>query len=959
MKKLILCLSVACTGLLLSSCVDKNELVDEDSKPSWLGSSIYNELENPSGAGLQGSFKTYLRLIDDLGYAETMKRTGSKTVFPANDEAFAKFFENETWKGVRQYSDLSEAQKKLLLYSSMLDNALLVDMLSNASGTSSVYKGRAVKHQSAITAIDTVTHYYMPYAETFRNNSNFTRFDSQGGISVVSDATRPMIVHFTRDYMLTNNITTTGSDNDFSLLTGGSYEDGDAYIYGNKIICPDVTCLNGYIHQVDSVVTPPGNMAQMLKGMPDCSIFSHLLDRFAVPRYNATVTNNYHDWYREQSLVKDMSGVSNPDSIFEIRYLSSYSQDYKTFNLDGDGKVVSSANLLTLDPGWNAYYKASNSNDGMETYLNDLAAMFVPNDEAMKKYFVSGEGAPIMDFYKYLPNTEENVIYNVDSIPTSTVAALLNNLMKTSFVDNVPSKFPSMIDDAADHMDMEIGYINKKSNGAYDIHVANNGVVYVMNKVVGPKKYVAVSAPTLFSNDLDVISWIINNKSVNSDQTDNAYSLDLDFYAYLLAMSANYALFMPNDDAFDKFYVNPATLGSDQPECVHFYTTNSNPYFGASRWRYDTATNSVTDSLGVYDLATKSQMTAVKAMLQDIMNYHTVVLSDGETLGSQNYYKTKHGGEIKVEGGSQASDMEGAVIKGGSQVDNGVAAASIAKTYNMENGHTYIIDRLIQGPFNSVYKTLKDNQDFSEFFELCEGFNEELLNWCGISSVPDEETGLRKIDQYKVFYQPGEYETEESKQHRCLDFNVKMFNSYNYTVYAPNNNAMEEAYSKGLPRWETINKLWEDNADHGDKAEANAKVSALAMIEKIKDFVFYHFQNSSVYADKTVEGGNYTSFLLDSNSRNLSLSVSGGDNKLTVTDASGLAHTIDANSTKAVNRMARDFEFDTNSSSASYMKTSSFAVVHEIDQPLYYNTDRSFAVGSKVASAKFHNYNRN
>ncbi len=958
MKKLILCLSVICTGLL-SSCVDKHELVDEESKPSWLGSSIYEELRNPSGAGLQGTFNYYLRLIDDLGYAETMQRTGSKTIFPANDEAFEKFFASGTWSGVTKYSDLSETQKKLLLYSSMLDNALLVDMLSNASTSSSVYKGRAVKHQSALNAIDTITHYYMPYAETFKNNSNFSRFDAQGGISVVSDATRPMIVHFTRDYMLNNNITTTGTDNDFSLITGGDYSDGDAYIYGNKIICPDVTCQNGYIHQVDAVVTPPGNMAQMLKNMDECKIFSHMLDRFAVPRYNAEVTNNYHDWYREQSLVKDMSGVSNPDSIFEIRYLSGYSQNFKTFNLDANGKTVSSDYLLTFDPGWNAFYRANNTNDGMEPYLNEIAAMFVPNDEAMMNYFVNGEGAPIMDFYKYLPNTKENVIRNVDSIPMGTTAALLSNLMKLSFADNVPSKFSSMIDDAADHMDMQLDYINKKADGNYDIHVANNGVIYVMNKVVGPKKYVAVSAPTLFSSDLNVISWIINNKSVNSDQTSNTYSLDLDFYAYLLAMSANYALFMPNDGAFDKFYVNPATLGHERPECVHFYKTSANPYFGASRWGYDVDNNTVTDSLGVYNLANSDNMTAIKAMLQDIMNYHTVVLGNGELLGSNTYYKTKHGGEIKVEGGSQSNNMVGASVKGGSQIDNGVPAANIAITYNMENGHTYIIDRVIQGPFNSVYKTLQETPAFSSFYELCNGFNDELLAWCGISSQADAETGIRPIDQYKVFYQPGEYDENSTTQHRCLDFNIKMFNSYNYTVYVPNNKAMEEAYENGLPRWEEINKLWEDNAEHGDKAEANAKVSALEKIQKIKEFVYYHFQNSSIYADKTGDSDNYSSFLVDGNNRNLSLYVSVGNNKLTVTDASGLSHTVDANGSCVANKMARDFEFDRNSTSANYMKTSSFAVLHEIDQPLYYNKDRNYAVGSEISSAKPHNYKRN
>ena len=154
MKKIIFCVSLVLTGLM-TACIDKNEAVDADSKPSWLGGSIYQELKNPEY--LSGTFSTYLRLVDDLGYAEVLNRTGSKTVFPANDEAFDRFFQSNDW-GVRQYADLSEAQKKMLLYSSMLDNALLVSMLSNVSNTSgaesSVTKGMAIKHQTQLSVTD-------------------------------------------------------------------------------------------------------------------------------------------------------------------------------------------------------------------------------------------------------------------------------------------------------------------------------------------------------------------------------------------------------------------------------------------------------------------------------------------------------------------------------------------------------------------------------------------------------------------------------------------------------------------------------------------------------------------------------------------------------------------------------------------------------------------------------------
>lgn len=312
MKKLIFCFSLVCVGML-SSCVDKNELVDEKSKPSWLGESIYGELSNPDPSkGLTGTFKNYLRLVDDLGYAETLNRTGSKTVFPANDEAFERFFQSNDW-GVSRYEDLTQAQKKMLLYSSMLDNAILVEMLSNVSSNDGIVSGNAVKHATSLNAIDTVTTYpFLSALDAYGERNPFwTRFSN--GISLVSDATKPMLVHFTRDYMLKNSITTVGDGSDFSIITGGSYEDSnDAYVFGNRITSRDITCQNGYIHQVEDVVTPPGNMAQLIKRDKNLSIFNHMLDRFAMPVYNSQVTNNYHDWYAEQEKVQDMTGVPNP-----------------------------------------------------------------------------------------------------------------------------------------------------------------------------------------------------------------------------------------------------------------------------------------------------------------------------------------------------------------------------------------------------------------------------------------------------------------------------------------------------------------------------------------------------------------------------------------------------------------------------------------------------------------------
>ena len=89
------------------SCSDDYDL--DDNKPSFLGGSIYDELE------ARGNFKYTLRLINDLDYADVLAKTGSKTIFAANDAAYEKFFAETTWTAadgtrVDSYDKLSLAQ---------------------------------------------------------------------------------------------------------------------------------------------------------------------------------------------------------------------------------------------------------------------------------------------------------------------------------------------------------------------------------------------------------------------------------------------------------------------------------------------------------------------------------------------------------------------------------------------------------------------------------------------------------------------------------------------------------------------------------------------------------------------------------------------------------------------------------------------------------------------------------
>lgn len=977
MKKIFFCVSLVLTGLM-SSCVEKYEEVDANSMPEWLGSSIYAELENPGTSGLSGTFSTYLRLISDLGEAETLSRTGSKTVFPANDDAFARFFSNNEW-GVRSYDELSTGQKKLLLYSSMLDNPLLLQLLPNVSnGTAEPMNGMALKHSTNVSVIDSVQH--LTREEMPANNAYWEPYYGTG-IDVVCDATRPMMVHLTREYMINNGITNTGANSDFEILTGTPYPQNGkaAYIFNDAVTVADVTCLNGYIHQMQDVVVPPGNMAQVLRRKDNTHFFSRILDYFAVPISVPKVTNSYSEWARNQV------PAAPEKEIYALRYLSNRSYDSEQNTASALTRMNGSniSNVLNFDPGWNQYYpKPANESGKVDYAIQDMGAFFVPSDQAMIDYFTQrsatskGPGAYLIDIYGCYPDEQNNVEHlaeNLDSLHSKNpqvLTAFINNLMKASFAGSVPSKFEAVLNDASENMGLHIDSINRRNDGKYDITFANNGVVYVMKTLYAPDEYQAVLAPASVYPDMRVMNWAVQDQGSSSDA---AYHLDADYKYYLLSMSSNYAFFIPDDAAFDLYYLDPASLGHREgnningrilPDMLHFYydtQKKTEPKLACERYYYNMETGAVEGE------PRSEEIKNVRTQLVDLLNYHTVVLPSERVNNAllpmnhngNHYYKTKHGGEIYVDGHM----MNGRVMSG-PQIDNPAQfpAPKITQIYPEKNGNAYRLDRVIMSPIASVYSVLNGNTQLKQFLDLCLDLGtEEVLSWAGISGERLNASGTKDDnypcaqDAYTIFtpdYRVGSSCVSDA----CLDYNVKMFNTYNYTLFAPDNAAMEKAYAMGLPRWSDVTDLYEQYKDMTEDETSevlNAKEQAHDMIDAIRDFIRYHFVTGSVYADNVIDLTSPRVKTMTSDEMGVAkeLRISGGGGVMNIADAySGHAVSVNANdASKMSNRMTRDYWFDNSALRAKFIVTSSFCVVHEISEPLCGNSEGKYYTPSASA----------
>jgi hypothetical protein len=234
---------------------------------------------------------------------------------------------------------------------------------------------------------------------------------------------------------------------------------------------------------------------------------------------------------------------------------------------------------------------------------------------------------------------------------------------------------------------------------------------------------------------------------------------------------------------------------------------------------------------------------------------------------------------------------------------------------------------------------LQNDPRFSEFLDLCTDFDMDSVMEFASDKLVEQNpvTKKKRMEAYHTFAAKG-----------GLTDNVNYFNSYNYTVYAPDNEAMQKAYSLGLPKWSDIKVLYDQYNERLDHEKASGSISeevqaarnkALAMVEEINAFIRYHFQDNSLYADNTVEGGIYPTACSDSLGIREKLTVSGGAGKLIVQDKRGQQITIESNTSKLSNEMARDFVIDSKKHAIS---TSSFAVVHQISTPLnmHKDTDR-------------------
>ena len=817
------CLLFVCA--MVQSCRD--EYYYDDKEPDFLGSSIYGYLEE------EGNFKHFLQVITDLGYEEVLRKTGSKTLFVADDVAFEKAILEE-W-GFTKYEQLTDAHKRIILNNAMLDNAYLLEMLSkwpSADALGEPTAGRCVRLGTSANVTDTIGYFYDK--DLPQNNVLWDRF-REDGIRLALDATPTTMVFFTNDYLYQSNITTA----DLGFILGReSANASDIYVFDKKVLMGDdqkplsnVVCKNGYVHQLDGLLIPPSNMAEEIRTNGETGVFSRMLDRFAAPvplGKTSQVSETYNRLYH--------SGEDG-EQLYEKRYFTSESErgaqkkggGFLSYE-DVDKKKQDAAGSLYFDPGWNAY-QAGTSGTPKE---QDMAAIFAPTDEALLQYFTDpkGTGRSLIERYAKIDATTigstDKLVAAIDSIPEEILQALIRNLMQISFKSAVPSKFANILDDARDPIGVTKDNVQKSL-------VANNGVVYLVDTVFSPARYVAVTAPVMLDDSL-----LIANTAIE----------DLDYDKYLLSMQNKFGLIVPTNDAM--IFYDPYTAKDAEKRIAYkFVYIAKDNVIKVEKWNaYDPSTGAYGPLRGkkLGDLSDTDKEKLFKEMLE----YYIVpddIGAEEDCAKGRKYYMAKGYGTVKV-----GRDENGQVnaLAGGRELQNGTMIPLGRAPYEQKNGQTYRLSAgMIHPATQSVYDVLYGTDEFSEFYSLCypSGMSDlfEYMKKYIKSEYKEDVT----VDQFSIF---------DSKK------NVRMFDTYHYTVYVPSNEAMGLAYEQGLPTWEGLNeerltldamekdslpKLANDAAKTAELKEeiAQRRKDLKSGVDLILSFVKYHFQDNSVYVD--------------------------------------------------------------------------------------------------------------
>lgn len=824
-----------------------------------------------------GDYTYTLRLLSDLGYTEVLNETGCNfTFFAANDNAWRIFLASSACP-VKSYEELSARQKYSLLERMLLRGSYPEARLGSRSGSGTYaddcfYKtsgeGVAIIRQQNV-AYNANSVVYVP-ASKLPAGQYWEALRKQGGAYFAYPDASPTTV-FTKMACEKLGIT----EEDMEFLTQKSYNSATGMYFYTIPVEKEIHCLNGYLYVLSELAFPPGTMDEELRNVPECTLFSSFLDRFTMPT------------------TENMQGLYEGDQPV---YRKAYFAQGGSYALRNPMDTDYHSQLL-FDPSWQQNYFSKG-----ETFDQNMAVMFVPTDRAWTEWWNSSSGRIFM-----------NGINSWEEVPNDLLVRLVNNHLKTSFKGAFPSVFHKVLNDG----NREQGI---RKEDVVKVIQANNGIIYVVDKVYTPDAYISVMAPSLNVDGLKTICYAV----VNTDRT--PYIPD-GYGTYLNSMENTFSFVAPTDHALQD-YVNPFYVSDDGSYERVAFSVTANNRIQAVLTRIDSkgvpgTSRTIEFYMNGYNSTGTTGYRMVQSMLKDILDNCIVVMKQDD-WSKGGYYQTKGGTYLDI-----SSFVKGATVLSGRNTERNESPQT-SDFFNQSNsvlngelgsegnGVTMVVDKVIQPSLKSVIEVLNEHPEFSEFAALLAGSDPVI-----------EAKFSTKLDSLK-HYQALVYARSGSSQSSPVlsrGKNISFLGNYNYTLYVPTNEAMVRAYQEGLPHWIEVNAI---SSVYGKQAA----------IKKIMDFIRFHFQCTSVCTDG--EAGYYKTNAFNS-SKNVFYEVhiqrSGNSYQVTPRDVPDSKVEL----LSPQNLMAREYVFNGTPSTplavgtATQITTSSSVVIHRINAPLWFS----------------------
>ncbi|MEJ6980713.1 fasciclin domain-containing protein [Pedobacter sp. P351] len=312
-------------ALLFSAC-QKKGWDDYYGRPADLAPPIYQQLQ------AKGNFTNLLSLIDRSGYKEILGKAGSWTLFAANDEAFAKYFQEKGLAGIDAIDN--ETARKIATYS-LVYNPYRKDQLSFYQTSAGPDSNSAYRRKTA--------YYDFVYTE---NNRKVVDNSRNGTQYVANENNNKHIPYFIDSYFTYNSIPFSDYTAFYPDKTLTGFMVADA-----KVVTADIPAENGVIHEIDKVILPIPNISQYIALKSEYSEFKKLLDLQVQYLPNADFTKRY------RALTGSLDSV----------YLRTYNGAL-AFSPSNEGYRA----LTTTDGQASAWSIAVPTNDVLKAYTADL-----------------------------------------------------------------------------------------------------------------------------------------------------------------------------------------------------------------------------------------------------------------------------------------------------------------------------------------------------------------------------------------------------------------------------------------------------------------------------------------------------------------------------------------------------------------------------------------------------------